>query len=145
MWPPGNTSTARTMKLLPDSATGYSINSYGDGWVSINGERVALSKKVAESEMAEIRQGLETKLALEATYSDGSSRNVTADATLVSTDENIMTVTAEKAVRGVSTGTAFLAANLGDRSALVAVDVTDAFLALEAEFQAIAQRFADPG
>ena len=70
--------------------------------------------------------GLETKLALEATYSDGSSRNVTADATLVSTDENIMTVTAEKAVRGVSTGTAFLAANLGDRSALVAVDVTRA-------------------
>jgi uncharacterized protein len=27
------------MKLTPDAATGYSIHSYGAGWVSVNGER----------------------------------------------------------------------------------------------------------
>jgi uncharacterized protein len=27
------------MKLTPDATTGYSINSYGAGWISVNGER----------------------------------------------------------------------------------------------------------
>jgi uncharacterized protein len=39
MWQRRNITFHRTMKLLPDAGTGYTIHSYGDDWVSINGER----------------------------------------------------------------------------------------------------------
>ena len=49
MWQQGNTTFHGTMKLLPDTGTGYTINSYGDDWVSINGTKHSASLVLSAS------------------------------------------------------------------------------------------------
>lgn len=71
-----------------------------------------------------------TTLQLTATgsFSDGSTRDVSATATWSASDEAVSTVSASGLVTGVGVGTATVTATLGGRSATVTVTVTGATL-----------------
>ena len=102
--------------------------SFGEKSVSVpvTVTQATIQSLVVSSANVNVSAGMTQQLTVTATYSDGTTKDVTTQSTFQSDQTNIATVSAGGLVTGVAAGNASISVAFGDKSASVPVTVTQA-------------------